>query len=135
MADDDRTNRIPIGDLRQEEGAHELASSSDMEPYLRFAMAVMQGADAATELETLRQLPLEKRYVWRVASALKWAFADCDDLSVVADRQTMTEIDAAKVIDLLKFRPMQFCIFLKALVGEQAMQRMMVDAIRAAKQV
>jgi hypothetical protein len=72
--------------------------------------------------------------VWRVASALKWAFADFDDLSVDADRQTMTEDDAAKDIDLLKFRPMQFCIFLKALVGEPEMQRMMVEAIRAAKQ-
>jgi hypothetical protein len=39
------------------------------------------------------------------------------------------------VLDLLKLRPMQFCIFLKALVGVEEMQRMMVEAIGVAKQV
>jgi hypothetical protein len=87
-----------------------------MEPYIRFAMAVMKETDPTSAVEAIRQLPLEKRYVWRVASALKWAFADCDDLSVGADKQTLTPEDFAKVIELLKFRPMQFCIFLEALV-------------------
>ena len=105
-----------------------------MEPYLNFAMAVMKDADVTPHLEALRQLPVEKRYVWRVASALKWAFADCDDLSVEADRRTMTDDDFAKVVDLLKFRPMRFCIFLTALVGAGEMQRMMVEAIGVAKQ-
>jgi hypothetical protein len=124
--------RIPISDLHSEDGAHELATSPEMEPYLKFAMAVMKGSDPTAELEALRQLPLEKRYVWRVASALKWAFGDCDDLSVGADKQTLTPEDFAKVMELLKFRPMQFCIFLKALVGAQEMQRMMVQAIGVA---
>jgi hypothetical protein len=134
MADDD-IERIPLKDLRQEEGAHELAMSADMEPYLHFAMAVMQSADPSAELEAIRQLPLEKRYVWRVASALKWGFADFDDLSVEADKQTLTPEDFAKVMGLLKFRPMQFCIFLNALVGPEEMQRMMIEAIKVAKQV
>jgi hypothetical protein len=38
-------------------------------------------------LEVVRQLPLEKRYVWRVASALKWGFADFDNVNVNADRK------------------------------------------------
>jgi hypothetical protein len=59
-----------------------------MEPYLQFAMALMQGNDPTPELEKIRQLPVEKRYVWRIASALKWGFADFDDLGVDADRQT-----------------------------------------------
>ena len=67
MADEDDIERIPINELRQEDGAHELATSPDMEPYLDFAMAVMQDADLTAELEAIRQLPLEKRYVWRVA--------------------------------------------------------------------
>ena len=104
-----------------------------MEPYLNFAMALMQGNEPTPELEALRQLPLEKRYVWRVASALKWAFADFDDLGVDADRQTMSPEDFAKVMVLLKFRPMQFCIFLKALLGEEAMERLMTDAVEFAK--
>jgi hypothetical protein len=59
-----------------------------MGPYLDFAMTVMQDATPTKELEAIRQLPLEKRCVWRVASALKWGFTDVDDLSVSADRQT-----------------------------------------------
>jgi len=88
-----------------------------MKPYLDFAKAVMQGHDPTPELERIRKLPLEKRYAWRVASALKWAFADCDDFSVEADRQPLTPEGFARVMELLKFRPIQFCIFLKALVG------------------
>ena len=133
MADDD-IKRIPIRDIRQEEGAHELVSSPDMKPYLEFIKAVMQDHDPSPELEAIRRLPLEKRYIWRIASALKWGLADCDDLSVEADKRTLTPEGFAKVTDLLKFRPMQLGIVLKALVGAEEMRRMMVEAIKAARQ-
>jgi hypothetical protein len=133
MADDD-IERIPTKDIRQEEGARELATSPDMKPYLEFIKAVIQDHDPSPELEAIRQLPLEKRYVWRVASALKWGLADCESLSVEADRQTLTPEDFAKIMDLLKFRPMQLAIVLKAPVGEEEMQRMMIEAIRVATQ-
>src|SRR5262249_9102571 len=87
---DDAAKPIPINEVRQESGAHELATSPEMEPYLEFIKAVMQDHDPTPQLERIRQLPREKRYVWRVASALKWGLADCDDLSVEADRQTLT---------------------------------------------
>jgi hypothetical protein len=132
---DEPFKRMPINKLHQEEGAEELASSPDMEPYLKFAVALMQGSDPAPELEAIRQLPVEKRYVWRVVSALKWGFADFDDLGVDADRQTLSPEDFAKVMELLKLRPIQFCIFLKTLVGAEEMQRMMVEAIKVARQV
>ena len=132
---DEPFKRMPINKLHQEEGAEELASSPDMEPYLQFAMTLMQGNDPTPELEAIRSLPLEKRYVWRVASALKWGFADFDDLGVDADRQTLSPEDFAKVMELLKLRPIQFCIFLKTLVGAEEMQRMMVEAIKVARQV
>ena len=96
MAEDD-IKRIPIKDLHQEEGAHELATSPDMEPYLEFIKAVMQDHDPSPELEAIRQLPLEKRYVWSVASARKWAFADFDDLNVSADKETLAPEDFSKV--------------------------------------
>jgi hypothetical protein len=133
MPDDDRTERIPISQVRQEPGAHELATSPDMEAYLEFIKAVMQDHDPTPELERIRQLPLEKRYVWRVASALKWGLADCDDLSVEADRQTLTAEHFARVMELLKFRPMQLAIVLKALIGVEEMQRMMIEAVGVAK--
>jgi len=131
---DDNIKRIPINALRQEEGAHELATSKDMEPYIDFAKAVMTNADTTAELDAIRQLPLERRYVWRVASALKWAFADFDDLSVDADRMTLTEEDAKRLVDLLRHRPMQFCMFLKALLGAEAMEGLMTNAVRVVKE-
>ena len=69
-----------------------------------------------------------------MASALKWGFADFDDLSVDADKQTLTPEDFAKLMDILKFRPMQFCMFLNSLVGAEEMQRIMVEAIKVARQ-
>src|SRR5450759_2000048 len=133
MADDD-IKRISINQLRQESGALELATSPDMKPYLEFIKAVVQDHDPAPELEAIRRLPLEKRYIWRVASALKWGLADCESLSVEADKQTLTPEDFAKVVDLLKFRPMQLAIVLKALVGAEEMQRVMIEAIGVANQ-
>ena len=135
MADEDDIMQVPTNELRQEEGAQELAESADMEPYLNFAVALMQGNDPAPELEAIRQLPVERRYVWRIASSLKWGFADFDNLGVGADRQTLSPEDLAKVMDLLKLRPIQFCMFLKTLVGAEEMQRMMVEAIKVARQV
>ena len=130
----DQTPReIPISGLRQEDGASELATSPDMKPYLDYIMASMQGGDVQRHLEALSQLPLDKRYVWRVASALKWAFADFDDVSVAADRDTLNPGDLTKVIDLLRFRPIQFCMFLMALVGAEEMKRIMLNAIVTAQ--
>ena len=60
---DDNIERIPIKNLISEDGAHELATSPDMKPYLEFIKAVMQDHDPSPELEAIRQLPLERRYV------------------------------------------------------------------------
>jgi hypothetical protein len=133
MADDQNIKRIPIKNLRQEEGAHDLASSPDMEPYLDFIKAVIQNHDPSPALEAIGRLPLERRYVWRLASALKWGFADFDSVNVDADKKTLKPEDFAKVMDLLKLRPIQFCIFLKTLVGAEEMQRMMVEAVATAR--
>jgi len=70
-----------------------------------------------------------------VASALKWGFADFDNVPVAADRDTLNPEDFDKVVDLLKHRPIQFCMFLKALVGAEAMERLMMEGIATAKLV
>jgi hypothetical protein len=95
-------------------------------------MPKMQSGDTTAEMEALRQLPIEKRYVWRLASALKWAFADLETESVNADKETLTPEDFGMVMELLRFRPMQFCIFLAAVVGVEELQRIMVQAIGVA---
>ena len=133
---DKKPKSIPIKDLLSEEGAHELANSPDMEPYLRLMMAGMQhGADISPHMAEVAKLPVERRYVWRVASALKWAFADFDEVNVEVDRKTLSQEDLAKVLQLLSHRPLQFCMFLKALVGDEAMERLMTEGITIAKQV
>jgi len=75
-----------------------------------------------------------RRYVWRVASALKWGFADFEELGIGADRQTLGAEDLGKLMDLLKLRRMQFCLFLRALVGAEQMERTMLQAIGFAQQ-
>lgn len=130
---DETPKPIPIKDLRQEEGAHDLATSPAMQPYLRYIKAGLQDQDTTAHIEEIAKLPLDKRYVWRVASALKWAFADLESVSVDVDRQTLSEEDLRKVIELLRLRPMQFCIFLKTLLGAEAMERLMLSAIAVAK--
>jgi hypothetical protein len=109
-------------------------STPEMQPYLRYIEAAMLEKDVAPSLGEIAELPLEKRYVWRVASALKWGFADFEDWNVVADRKTLRPDDAAKVMELLKFRPIQFCMFLKALVCAEGMERLMNQGVAVAEQ-
>src|SRR6266852_5936367 len=87
---DKKVKSIPIKDLIIEDGAHELATSPEMQPYLRLIKAGLQDRDTSLHLEEITALPLEKRYVWRVVSALKWAFADLDTVSVAVDRETLS---------------------------------------------
>jgi hypothetical protein len=125
---------VPVEGLKMEEGAKELMSAPEMRPYLRYIEAAMLGGDVDPPLREIAQMPLEKRYVWRVASALKWGFADFEDWNVAVDRKTLKPEDAAKVMQLLRFRPIQFCMFLKALVGAEEMERLMAHGIAVAKQ-
>jgi hypothetical protein len=129
------TQRIPVRDLISEHGAKELAMSPDMEPYLKLIIAQIQGSDCVSELAMIRSLPVEKRYVWRVAAALKRGLVDFDSRNVDADKKTLNPDDLARVTELLRYRPIQLCLFLKALLGAEEMQRMMMQAIGIAKTV
>jgi hypothetical protein len=131
--DDKNPESIPFKSIRSEDGAHELATSENMQPYLRLLKAGLQNKDTTPQIGEITALPLEKRYIWRIASALKWAFADFEDVYVAVDRETLSEEDLGKVLELLRFRPIQFCMFLKALVGEKEMERLMAEAVAAAK--
>lgn len=105
-----------------------------MQPYSRYIETAMFGGDVGPAIQEIAQLPLEKRYVWRVASALKWGFADFEDWNVAVDRKTLTPEDAAKLMQLLRFRPIQFCMFMKALVSGDEMERLMNKGTAVAKE-
>jgi hypothetical protein len=131
---DPKFKMVPLDSLKMEDGAEELMSAPEMEPYSRFIDAAMSGTDVDNSLQEIAELPLDKRYVWRVASALKWGFADFEDWNVVADRKTMSPDDSAKLWELLRLRPIQFCMFLGALVGKEQMESVMNQAISIARQ-
>lgn len=125
---------VEASSLKMEDGAEELLNSPEMQPYSRYIEVAMFGGDVGPSMQDIAALPLEKRYVWRVASALKWGFADFEDWNVAVDRKTLQPEDFDKLMKLLRFRPIQFCLFLKALVGAEEMERLMNHGIAVAKQ-
>src|SRR5258706_14686624 len=130
-----KPKQVPISEIASEDGASELIGSPEMHPYMRLMMkGMVDETTIQSELDEMAALPLEKRYIWRVASALKWGFADFDSVNVAVDRETVAPDDLQKVAELLRLRPIQFCIFLKTLFGTENMERMMVAAIKAARQ-
>jgi len=133
--DQDEINQAPVQDLKSEEEADELADSAAMQPYMRLAEALLEGRSLKDSVTEIAALPLEQRYVWRVLSALKWGFADFDSVSVVIDRKTLQPEDRARIANMITQRPIQFCLFLKALFGGAAMEQMMLQAINIAKKV
>src|SRR5215471_21167398 len=84
--EDPSIKKIPVRDLKIEPESEDLLDSPAMKPYLNLMMAMMQGKDTGPAIEELTALPLERRYTWRVASALKWAFGDLETMNVEADR-------------------------------------------------
>ena len=124
---------IPVSQLRSEEGAEELMSTPEMQPYLRLGEAAILHQDLGPSLREIAEIPLEKRYLWRVVSALKWGFADFDDLSLQADWTSLTDEEAHKIYALLRLRPIQFCMLLKVLYGPKGMEKLMVHAMQVAK--
>jgi hypothetical protein len=69
------------------------------------------GLEAA--LEGIRDLPLEKRYTWRVFSDLKWAFADFEDEYVKLDLPNFSEPTRSEMIKELELRFLQLQILLQ----------------------
>ena len=130
---DDSTKQMPIRDLKVDPAAEDLMDSLAMQPYMNLALAVMGHRDVGPAVKEIAALPLEKRYTWRVASALKWAFADFENLSVVADRRTLNQEDLDALVDLLRVRPIQFCLFLAALFGEERMESLISSAVQQVK--
>jgi hypothetical protein len=126
---------VPLSKIRFEEGVLELMNSPSMKPYIQFHTAIGRPeADVKSCLAEIAKLPLQDRYVWRIASALKWGLADFDSGSVALDRDTLTPEDLAKLTKMLTARPYQFCRLLSALLGVDKMEQLMNEAIADAKQ-
>jgi len=119
MINDDRESPVPVpvSTILVQQEAEELLRSPEAQSYRRLAEAVVAGRDTGPALREISLLPLEKRYLWRAVSALRWAFVDLEDLYIEADTETLPPEDLKKVVSLVRLRPMQFCLFLSALFG------------------
>lgn len=69
-------------------------------------------------LEIVRELPLEKRYTWRVFSALKWAFADFEDEYVALDLPHIPEATRLEMTKELELRFQQLQMLLQTFYTE-----------------
>ena len=52
---------------------------------------------------------------------------------MVAERRTLSQEDLDTLVDLLRIRPIQFCMFLAALFGEERMEKMMASSVQQVK--
>jgi hypothetical protein len=129
-----RKGKATIIDLACGQGSEELVRSAQMRPYVDLFAASMKGQDTDPVLGAIAALPIEKRYVWRVVTALGSAFCDCDTACVTADVRTLSAANLQKIVGTLPVRAIQFCLFLKALIGEDAMFETMQHALLYAEE-
>jgi hypothetical protein len=54
---------------------------------------------------------------------------------VVADRRTLDQEDLDELAELLRVRPIQFCMFFAALFGEERMEKLMTASIEQVKTI
>jgi hypothetical protein len=106
---------IPLSEIKIDPLAQELVRSEQSRPYMDYWMKSYSNDAAGTEaaLKVLRELPLEKRYTWRVFSALKWALADFDDECVKLDLPHIPETTRAEIVKELQIRFLQLEMLLK----------------------
>lgn len=106
---------IPLKEIAIDPLAQELVRSEQARPYTNYFMKAYSNDAAGIEsaLQVLRDLPLEKRYTWRVFSALKWAFADFDDECVKLDLPHIPETKRVEMLKELQIRSLQLEMLLK----------------------
>jgi hypothetical protein len=106
---------VPLKDIKIDPLAEELSNSEEARPYLDYFTRSVSGDAAGVEaaLRALRDLPLEKRYTWRVFSALKWAFADFESASVRLDLLSISQPTRTEMTKELELRFQQLQILLQ----------------------
>ena len=98
---------VPVDNPKSEEGAEELQDSAMMLPYVRLAEALITKKGLKEAVARIGDLPLERRYLWRILSALKWGFADFDSVNVMIDRRTLRPDDRERVAEQRPDQPRQ----------------------------
>jgi hypothetical protein len=109
------THKISLEEIKVDALAHELGTSEGTKPYLDCLIKAYSNDAAGLEaaLQVIRDLPLEKRYTWRVFSALKWAFADFEDEYVALDLPHIPEPTRSEMTKELELRFLQLRMLLQ----------------------
>jgi hypothetical protein len=128
-----KTETVRVADLTSESGAKELVPSTAMQLHRAMAEAAVGGQDLTPHIERLAALPLHERYNWYVISALKQVLRDYDSLNLQADLGTFCAANLKAATEYLPIRLHQLCLFLKTLIGEGAMEEMVLAAVQSAK--
>ena len=107
---------ISLKGIKVDALAHELATSEGTRPYLDCLIREYRnnGARLEAAIQAVRDLPLEKRYTWRVFSALKWAFADFEDEYVALDLPHIPEPTRSEMTKELELRFLQLQMLLRS---------------------
>ena len=107
--------KISVNEIAIDPVAQELVRSEQARPYTDYFMKAFSNDAAGVEaaLQVLRDLPLEKRYTWRVFSALKWGLADFDDECAKLDLPYIPETTRAEMVKELQIRFLQLEMLLK----------------------
>jgi hypothetical protein len=129
--EDIRTMRVK--DIIAEDGALGMANTSLMEPYLANLEARITGQGREEAEKAIADLPMERRYIRRLASSLKRAFVDFDKSSIRTDLSTMKAEDFDTVVGLIECRPVQFAMLLRTIFGAEEMERMLLEAVDIVK--
>jgi hypothetical protein len=124
---------MAVKDISVESGALEMANSLATESYLTNAAAMMTGRGIDEAKKAVSELPLERRYVWRIVSSLRQAFCDFDKASLRLDLATMNADDFDTVMEAIHQRPVQFCMFLRTVLGAVEMEAVVRYAVDIAK--
>ena len=108
-------HNVSIRGIKVDPLPHELATSEGTHPYLDYLIKAYgsNGAGLEAALRVIRDLPLEKRYTWRVFSALKWAFADFEDEYVAFDLPHIPEPARSEMTEELERRLLQLQMLLQ----------------------
>ena len=112
----DDVRMTPTAGIKMEGGAQKMLKSPSVEPYLTNAEAAMTGKGWNKAAKAIAELPLERRYIYRIASSLQNAFCDFDRSSLRIDLSSMSAEDFDMVVGLIDRRPVQFAMLLRTCI-------------------
>lgn len=111
---------IKTKDLQADPVANELANSEAMRPYMDYHVAALSNDPQAAQnaVAIIKGLPVEKRYIWRVVSTLKWALADFDSNTLKLDLPHLPEGRRLEIIQELQIRLYQLNKMVRTVMGQ-----------------